>query len=162
MAIVIVALSVTIYKIFAIYNVHDLDFDLENGPRSNVNIQIESPCICDFLYDSNSNIGAICDHLHKSQIKVHKSNKNATSLTFKMKVKVKEETSLTFVIQPEMFNYLLVLFLQNVIYTATYVYAKCNIFTYLYMHSHNKRRMLTIGKIYLKLPDPVIKHYNSV
>ena len=41
-AIVIFYLSVTVYEIFTVKILHDLDFDLKNGPRSNVNTPIES------------------------------------------------------------------------------------------------------------------------
>ena len=60
MAVVILALSVTISKIFSVEIVHDQYLDLWNESRSNANILIESPCMT--LFDVNCNVCHLSHH----------------------------------------------------------------------------------------------------
>ena len=60
MAVIMPALSVTIFKIFPVEIMHDHDLDLSNGSKSNANILIESPYMT--LFDCN-----VCSTGHNLQ-----------------------------------------------------------------------------------------------
>ena len=96
-----IAMCITIYKIFAVEMCMTLSFEFYLGPRSNVNMPIESSYSISYLMTIVILFISSC-----YQLRDISKTETAKSLILKMSIKIKEEKK-TRAIRLQMFDYML-------------------------------------------------------